>query len=74
MTTNNIKKNSVYSLRIENNLFEQIRKEANENRRSIAKEIDEKTLDACTEFYTRKYIGNGSPKTTVFKGVKEVLL
>ncbi|MBO7345393.1 MAG: HAD family hydrolase [Clostridia bacterium] len=41
---------------------------------SIAKEIDEETLDACTEFYTSKYIGNGSPKTTVFAGVKEVLL
>ncbi len=40
---------------------------------SIGREIDEKTLTSCAEFYSRKYIENGSPKTTIFDGMKEVV-
>ncbi len=40
---------------------------------SIGKDIDGETLASCAEFYSKRYIENGSPKTKVFDGIKEVV-
>lgn len=42
-------------------------------RLSIEREISEDLLTECENFYTKKYIEGGSPKTKPFDGIKEVI-